>query len=197
MARAALTHVLDVTGVTHALIDLERREAAAELFQTAGIRRGQRTGALLTSLAAGLMMALITMGFRVVFGRAPAVAFFIPSVITVAGSAAMRAVTTGAHRVNATGRRPWKDQRNTVCLGVAGFVLAGAVVAGWLKFTMALAVGCSLGVACAAGMVLGHIIPRLVHRWRLDPKIASGPLVCAFADIVALSCYLLASTLLV
>jgi Mg/Co/Ni transporter MgtE len=44
-------------------------------------------------------------------------------------------------------------------------------------------------IAGSIGAALGCFVPRLVHRWKLDPKIASGPAVLALTDIAALSCY--------
>jgi Mg/Co/Ni transporter MgtE len=37
-------------------------------------------------------------------------------------------------------------------------------------------------------------MPRIVHAWNLDPKIASGPASLALADIVALTAYLALAT---
>jgi magnesium transporter len=62
---------------------------------------------------------------------------------------------------------------------------------------LAFSVASSLAVSSLAGMGLGYSIPRLVHRWRLDPVIASGPIVTAIADVIALSCYLASATWLV
>ena len=48
-----------------------------------------------------------------------------------------------------------------------------------------------------AGACLGLLLPRMVHRWKLDPKIASGPGVLALTDVLTLTAYLvLASWLL-
>ena len=196
-----LTGVIDISAATHALVDLERREAAAELFQTIGLRRGRPRNALLTSLAVGLMLAIVVTAFAGVLRRVSAVAFFIPSVVTVAGNAALQAVTLSLDRVHVTRRkrRPqWSGARGSLWFGMAGSALAGALVAVWIgMLPLAIAVACSLMMACAAGTLLGYSIPRLVHRLRLDPKIASGPLVSALAAIVALTCYLAASALLV
>ena len=193
-----LSGVLDVSNATHALADLERREASAELFQIAGLRRGRQRTALLTSMTAGLVLALIAMVFYPVFRRAAAVAFFIPSIVTVAGNAAMQAVTINLQGVHVTRRKRRGDLRGAVWFGAAGSAIAGVAVAAWLNlFPLAIAVTVSLLVACVAGAALGRVIPRLVHRWRWDLKIATGPLASALADIVALACYLAASALLV
>jgi magnesium transporter len=193
-----LTGVLDVSNATHALADLERREASAELFQTAGVRRGRQRIALVTSLAVGLALALIATVFYPVFRRAAAVAFFIPSIMTVAGNAAMQAVTINLQGVHVTRRKRRGDLRGAVWMGAAGSAIAGVAVAAWLNlFPLAIAVTVSLLIASVAGAALGRVIPRLVHRYQLDLKIATGPLASALADIVALSCYLAASALLV
>ena len=125
-------------------------------------------------------------------------AFFIPSVVTVAGNAAMQAVTISLQGVHVTRRKRRGDLRGAVWFGAAGSAIAGVAVAAWLNlFPLAIAVTVSLAVACVAGAALGRVVPRLVHRWQLDLKIATGPLASALADIVALSCYLAASALLV
>ena len=196
-----LTGVVDISAATHALVDLERRESAAELFQAVGVRRGRARNALLTSLAVGLLLAVIVTVFQGVLRRASAVAFFIPSVVTVAGNAAVQAVTIGLQGAQLTRRKRRTHAPNTtgaLWFGVAGSAAAGALVALWLQMLpLAIAVACSLIVACAAGTALGCAIPRLVRRWGLDPKIASGPLVSALAAMVALTCYLAASAFLV
>ena len=45
-------------------------------------------------------------------------------------------------------------------------------------------------IGAAAGTCLGLTLPRLVHRWNLDPKIASGPAVLALTDVITLTSYL-------
>jgi len=53
--------------------------------------------------------------------------------------------------------------------------------------TLAAVVAVSIVMAGTIGAALGYVIPRLVHRWKLNPNIASGP---ALTDVAALSCYL-------
>jgi magnesium transporter len=195
-----LTGVLDVSGATHALVEMERGESAAKLFQTIGIRSDRQRAVMLSSLAVGLLLACIVAGFDGALRRAGAVVFFIPAVLTVAGASAMWAVTMSLESVQWTKPKRMRlaDLWTQVRSGVAGSAMAGLFVAGWLKLLpLALSVAFSLTVAVAVGLALGYSIPRLVHRWGLDPKIASGPIVTAMADVVALSCYLAASTLFV
>ena len=66
-----------------------------------------------------------------------------------------------------------------------GFPMIGAILAASILF------------GATAGAALGLHLPRLVHAWKLDPRIASGPAVLALTDVVTLTAYLtLASTFL-
>lgn len=38
--------------------------------------------------------------------------------------------------------------------------------------------------------ILGAVVPIALHRWRLDPKVASGPIVLMFADVITTLIYL-------
>jgi len=75
-------------------------------------------------------------------------------------------------------------------LGVAcGFVVSAIV---WLwrnDFAGAFVIGGSIAVSLVSACVLGLGVPSLLHRFKLDPKIAAGPVTLALADFVALVIY--------
>jgi len=76
-------------------------------------------------------------------------------------------------------------------LGLISGGIVGLFGSAWLRlFQLAAVVSGSILAAGAIGAALGYSVPRLVHRWKLDPKIASGPAVLALTDLAALSCYL-------
>ncbi|MGH2811984.1 MAG: magnesium transporter, partial [Actinomycetota bacterium] len=63
---------------------------------------------------------------------------------------------------------------------------------GW-QFAIVLSLALGMAVVASAG--IGAALPVLLHRLRLDPAIASGPLLGSATDIVSLTIYLsLAST---
>jgi magnesium transporter len=103
--RGRLTGVLDISAATHALVEMERGESAATLFQTIGIRTGRWRAAMLSSLVIGLALSVIAAGFEGVLRRAAEVAFFIPGVLAVAGGAAIWAVTISVESVQWTKRK--------------------------------------------------------------------------------------------
>ena len=47
--------------------------------------------------------------------------------------------------------------------------------------------GIAAGVIVAA--VLGTIVPNVLHRFKLDPHVAAGPVVLALTDVITLLCY--------
>src|SRR5438105_4083627 len=69
--------------------------------------------------------------------------------------------------------------------------IVGLIGAAWLRLaTLAAVVATSIVMAGTIGAAFGYIVLRLVHRWKLDAKIASGPAVLALTDVAALSYYL-------
>ena len=75
-------------------------------------------------------------------------------------------------------------------LGVASGFAVGAVALAWIglwPLLLCLLGGITGGLACAA--VLGALAPNLLHRLRLDPQVAAGPIALAATDVLVLLCY--------
>ena len=127
-----------------------------------------------------------------------AIAFFIPLVLTLAESVAMQTVTMSLQTLHVTkpgsAHRAYpmlREMRVGLLLGLISGAIVGLFGSAWLRlFQLAAVVAGSILAAGATGAALGYFVPKLVHRWKLDPKIASGPAVLALTDLAALSCYL-------
>jgi magnesium transporter len=69
-------------------------------------------------------------------------------------------------------------------------VVVSAIVFVWRNdFAGAFVIGGSIAVSMVSACVLGLGVPSLLHRFKLDPKIAAGPVTLAVADFVALVVY--------
>ena len=89
------------------------------------------------------------------------------------------------------GRRMLREMRIGLLLGIFSGGIVGLFGSAWLRLlTLAAVVAVSIVMAGTIGAAFGYVIPRLVHRWKLNPNIASGPAVLALTDVAALSCYL-------
>ena len=203
-----LSAILDLSTVTQTMFDLERKEAADEIFQIAGLHLEQanqgttewllrnRFPWLLMNVASGLLAAVISDAFDETLKAVVAVTFFVPLVLTLAESVAMQTVTISMQSLHLAGRAP---KRGGLAAEIrAGLLLAGlsaAIVAaigyGWLKLPrLAAVVAVAIVAAGTMGTLFGYTIPRVVRGLRLDPKIASGPAVLAITDVAAIACYL-------
>ena len=84
---------------------------------------------------------------------------------------------------------------NGGCLGVMALAFLGVYVRvckgyAWLSaFLISGCVGVSLVVAMVISSLVGTLIPMLFHRIRIDPAVASGPLITTVNDLVAVVTY--------
>jgi len=200
--------VIDVRHYSEEALDFERREAAERLFQILGFHiEGAQKGMwpsfrsrfpwMLCNIASGLAAAAITGAYSGLLKTTVALAFFFSVVLGIAESVSMQSVSIGLQSLDRRGVA-WREIRMGPVLGLAAGILVG--LAGWTAIGMPLIgviLAGSILVGATAGACLGLLLPRLVHRWKLDPKIASGPAVLALTDVFTLTAYLaLASYLL-
>jgi magnesium transporter len=202
-----LIGVVDLSQYSQAAIDMERRETAEELFQLAGIHIDQESAGrfgvlrsrfpwLVCNITSGLIAAAISGIFDQLLQAVVVLAFFVPVVLALAESVSMQSVTLGLHTLHfrqearLANNTTWKEMRTGTLLGLMAGLVVGGVAFVWLGVTkVGLAVLGGITVGCLAGASLGFAIPRLVHRFEWDPKIASGPIVLALTDLASLTFY--------
>jgi magnesium transporter len=220
-AKRHLLGVIDVELYTDELHDLGATSAPADdLFQLIGVhlaraRQSNPVSALRTrfpwlmcNISGGIAAALLCgffhdHTFRDQLERFAALALFIPVVLALAESVSIQSVSLAEQVLR--GESPsWRlilrklrmEFTVGVLLGGAAGLLVGFVALAWLgvgKLALALCVlvGIAAGVTVAA--VLGTIVPNVLHRFKLDPRVASGPIVLALTDVITLVCYFTAA----
>jgi magnesium transporter len=205
-----LLGVIDVEFYTDELHDLQTESAAGDdLFQLIGVhlaRARQRDPVAALRLRFPWLMCNITGGIAAAFlcglfqdelERFVALALFIPVVLALAESVSIQSVTLAVQVLR--GESPtWRlilDKLHRelvvgVLLGGSAGLLVGLAALAWLwQLLLALSVfvGIAAGVTVAA--VLGMVVPNVLHRFKLDPQVAAGPLVLAITDVITLLCY--------
>ena len=126
-----------------------------------------------------------------------ALAFFIPIIMDAAGNTGAQMVTlvvrglaTGEIHSGRFFRVALQEVFTGACLGT----LLGAMALGlaWVRTSdlkLGVAIGAAMvGTVMAAGLV-GAILPFLFKAARLDPAVASGPLITTIGDVVGLLIY--------
>ncbi len=84
---------------------------------------------------------------------------------------------------------------NGLMLGLLGFLFIGCYV--WLikgrtvsySFAIAACVGLSLLAAMVISSLMGTVVPLFFHKLKVDPAVASGPLITTINDLIAVVTY--------
>jgi magnesium transporter len=209
-AERRIVGVVDVDLYTEEMSDIERREGGDDLFQLIGVQLSEAQQAspmaafrrrfpwLLCNIGAGLLAALLAGLYRAELAwDGAALALFVPVVLALAESVTIQSVSLALQTLH--GRRPaWptllprvgRELTTGLLLGAACGLVVGLVALTWLwhpGVALCLLGGVAGGVAFAA--VAGLAAPNLLRLFRLDPRVAAGPLALALADIATLLLY--------
>jgi len=152
---------------------------------------------LLVTVTAGTLCAILAGFFEATLAKSLVIAFFLTMVLGLneSVSAQSMSVTIQALRaVPVTWR--WfaaalrKEFLTALLIGLSCGALVGAIVWVWRKDVPgALVIGGSIVISLVSACLVGLCVPSLLHRFKLDPKIAAGPVTLALADTFALVIY--------
>ena len=201
-----LKGVVDVSLYTDEMFDLAERKAADEVFhQMIGLRAATTCSAkvwkgytlrmpwLACNIAGGLACALLAAWFDVVIKEVVVVALFIPVMLTLAESVSIQSMTLAIQ--SAVGgklqRGVGRELATALLLAVTSGVVVGLVAMLWSgPRSVPAVVGVAIAVNMMLAAALGNIVPKVVMRMKLNPTVASGPMVLALADMAAITVYL-------
>jgi magnesium transporter len=122
-------------------------------------------------------------------------AFFIPLIVGTAGNIGIQAAVVvvrelalGQIDLLAMGRRVFKEMQVAFLNGlVLGGVLFVLVYAWRQDLDLGILLWGSLLLVIFVAAFMGASIPLLLHRWRIDPAIATGPFVTVSNDIIGMA----------
>lgn len=212
---------LELLGVVtlQELIDVIRREADEDVLKIAGAARVdllraplfRRIRARVPWLAGCLALELLVSWVMRGYGRTldrRVLAYFIPAIMAMGGNVGLQSATvvvrglaTGHLGLGHLVRVLLAELRMGITIGllaastiaIAAFVLSfGAPEAASLAAVVFLSMTISLTTAASFGAYL----PFLMRRLGRDPAVASGPFVTGFNDLLNVTIYLTAATLL-
>jgi magnesium transporter len=195
-----LEGVVDVGLLADEAAMIAGRQSADDIFQVIGARVSQSATAwqsfrerfpwLLCNVGGGMVAALVTGYYETFLKTAIGLALFVPVVLTLAESVGIQSVTLTLQALHQRGNRLGRDVATAILLGAGcALVVAGLVVAFGQPASIAFAVSMTIFLTMAVATLVGVALPTLVGRTRRDPRIASGPIVLATVDFVALLIY--------
>jgi magnesium transporter len=178
-----------------------------DIFQLVGIHASGSRSAwtsfidrfpwLMANVAGGLLSALIASRYEALLGSVVVLAVFIPVVLALAESVSMQSATLTLQRLH--GGAPvrgflrrifFQELGAAALLGIgSGIIVGGIAAALHSSLWLGVAVGGSISAAVLTAGILGLVLPTALHAFRLDPRIAAGPIVLAVADLATLLFY--------
>lgn len=207
--------VIDINVFTHEMLDLEEREQVHSVFDTLGVRVSElrdksswsvfryRFPWLLATITSGTICALLVGLFQATLAESLILAFFLTLVLGLGESVSMQTMAITVHFMHhQASQSGWylmaltRELKRTFLLAVVCSVIVGCIAIVWrgdgpAGMVIALGIFASLMLAC----FLGVSVPALLHRSRLDIRVASGPLTLALADICTIIVYFSLATL--
>jgi magnesium transporter len=204
-----LVGVVDVNLFTDEMLEVDERPAGPDIFQLIGVRiaQGRRGSAwagfksrfpwLLCNIAGGIACAFIASLNENFLHSAVILALFMPVVLTLAEGVSMQSMTLtlqGLLEEYIDWRKILRSLRvemlTSLMLGIACGAMVALVGFAWKRQGVAaLAIGLGISCAMVGTCLLGVVLPSVVRVCKGDPKLASGPVVLATADVVTFIFY--------
>lgn len=198
------------------VIDVLREEATEDILRMAGAgdelveQKAVLTSALkripwmLATGVGGVLGALLIATYSRVLLESPVLIFFIPVVLGLAGvigvqGAALftQSMVQGRMDIGGLGKALARQMLSGLLLGMLSGALIGGFAWVWIlrggpdpAHLLAAVLGGAIAAAMTAAAGLGVLLPFVLVKVRVDPALASGPLVAIGADLVGLALYL-------
>lgn len=205
-----LLGTIDVQMYVEESFDMADAQHRKDVFQLIGItlEEGKRVSIwhhyrlrmpwLFCNIFAGIICAIISRINEQVLANFLLLAMFIPLVLTLSESTSMQSMTQSLQFL----RRPrfswkialaraFKEWQVMLVIAFSCGIFVGGVSLLWgdgflASFTITM--GIVLGIITSISF--GIMMPIILHTTKLDPKVASGPVVLMFADIITTLLYL-------
>lgn len=215
-AEGRVQGIVDVTLLSDEVFDLAERQEVDDLFETIGFRVSQVRDAtpakafrlrfpwLLATIAGGTACAVLAGVFEATLQELVILAFFLTLVLGLGEAVTVQslAITIPALR-HAQPTWQWyvrtfrREVGTAVLLGASCGTLVAAIAYLWRgDLLAAVSIGGSILLSLLVASALGLTVPALLHRTKMDPSIAAGPVALALADIVTVVSYLGVATML-
>ena len=191
----------------------EAREAgspvSSEFFEALGFHIEQIRGAspwrvfrfrfpwLLVTVAGGTLSAILAGLFEATLAHSLVLAFFLTMVLGLNESVSMQSMSVTIHALRSA-QVTWRwlatafrrELVTALLLGAACGLVVGLVVWLWRNNgAAAFVIGGSIALSLVTACGFGLGVASLLHRFKLDPKIAAGPITLTLADFFALVIY--------
>lgn len=191
--------IIDVV-IKEANEDIEKLSASGKAidFETkAFVAAYRRLPWLILLLFIGIVSGTIISGFEETLSKIVALAFFMPMIAGMTGNTGtqslavvVRGLITHDIDKGVVFRLILRELKVGVIIGLTCGILISLIAFVWQENTvLGLVVGSSLVMTLIIGTLAGTIIPLILYKLKIDPAVASGPLITTINDILSLLIY--------
>ncbi|WP_456275845.1 magnesium transporter [Bacillus sp. AK128] len=201
-------HLLGIITVDD-IIDVIDEEASDDYSKLAAVSnmdtidRGSFSAAqkrlpwLIILLFLGMLTASLIGRFEQTLDQVAILAVFIPLIAGMAGNTGTQALAVAVRNI-ATGdafeasvwKSIWREAGTGLITGASCGILVTVVVFIWKQhFFLGLLVGISIFITLFIATIAGALIPLIMHQFKIDPAVASGPFITTINDIISIIVY--------
>jgi magnesium transporter len=201
-------HLLGIITVDD-IIDVIDEEASDDYSKLAAIVEGditdktsianakQRLPWLIILLFLGMLTASLIGRFEDTLDKVAILAVFIPLIAGMAGNTgtqalavAVRNIATGEVNEEGKWRLVVREAGTGLITGVTCGILVTMIVYVWQQnIFLGFLVGFSIIITLVIATLAGAFIPLLMHHFKIDPAVASGPFITTINDIISILVY--------
>ncbi|MFH1038709.1 MAG: magnesium transporter [PVC group bacterium] len=200
------------------VIDIIDEETSEDIYRMAGTDEEEigvtspfriariRFPWLLICIAGSFLSALVISFFEPTLERLIALVAFIPMITATGGnvglqssSIVIRGLALGILKSSNLWREVVKQVKVALWLGLTCGAILAVVGFFWGEehpFLLGTLVGLSMFLAVTFSTLSGVLIPLTFHQLKIDPAIASGPLITTLNDVLGIALYLISATLM-
>jgi magnesium transporter len=201
-------HLLGIITVDD-IVDVMDEEASDDYSKLAGVsdmdtidrspmsNARKRLPWLIILLFLGMMTASLIGKFEETLNKVAILATFIPLIAGMAGNTgtqalavAVRGIATGDLQKESKLKLIIREAGTGIITGTTCGILVMFIVFFWQHdFFLGLLVGVSIFSTLIVATLAGSFIPLLMHRFNIDPAVASGPFITTINDIISILIY--------
>lgn len=201
--------IVDINLFTDDVVSLAHQRQLDNVFQMIGVhvsigKKGSpwsdfkgRFPWLFCNISSGILCAFIAGRYELLISELAILAMFITVVLAIAESVSIQSMALTLQVLlqrNVSWRRILtgvrKELFTSVLLGAGSGFVVGVIAYIWRNVVwQGLAIGLSIWFAVITACLLGVIVPTLIRKFHIDPKVAAGPIVLAATDIATLIFY--------
>jgi len=201
--------IVDINLFTDDVVSLAHQRQLENVFQMIGVHVsiGKKVSSwsdfkgrfpwLFCNISSGILCAFIASRYELLISELAILAMFITVVLAIAESVSIQSMALTLQVLlqrNVSWRRILtgvrKELFTSVLLGAGSGFVVGVIAYLWRNVVwQGLAIGLSIWFAVITACLLGVIVPTLIRKFRIDPKVAAGPIVLAATDIATMAFY--------